>query len=145
MISRCSLGGSGSVGCTLSTGFQVCLSKCWDPYVSAGWKIRLAFFWVFPPCFSILILSLPLLELYLKSTCLSPGFCVCRSRQYNTICCKLHVISRFFVFSWWIVQADWINECGWCLPGGRGCWLKSLYQVPSVSWSFHHSLHFYIH
>ena len=24
----------GSIGCSLSTGFEAYLSKCWDPYVS---------------------------------------------------------------------------------------------------------------
>ena len=58
----------------------------WDPYVSPGCTIRLAFFWVFLLCFSMLILSLPLLGLRSKSTSLSPGFCVRRPRQYDTIC-----------------------------------------------------------
>ena len=88
---------------SVSTGFQVYLSKCWDPYVSSGCTIQLAFFWVFLPCFCMLILSLPLLELGSKCTSLSPGFCVHRKRQYDTICWKLDLISEFFVFSWLIV------------------------------------------
>ena len=33
-----------SIGSSLSTGFQVYLSKWWDPYVSPGCSIRLVFF-----------------------------------------------------------------------------------------------------
>ena len=99
--------GSSPIGSSLSTGFQVYLCKCWDPYVSPGCTIRLAFFWVFLPCFCILILSLPLLGLGSKSTSLSPGFCVRRPRQYDTICWKFDLISGFFVFSWLIVLGRW--------------------------------------
>ena len=35
-------------------------------------------------------------------------------------------------------------EKSWCLAGGRGCWLKGLHQIPSVSWRYHHFLHFHI-
>ena len=99
--------GSGPIGSSLSTGFQVYLCKCWDPYVSPGCTIRLAFFWVFLPCFCMLILSLPLLGLGSKSTSLSPGFCVRRPRQYDTICWKFDLISGFFDFSWLIVLGRW--------------------------------------
>ena len=100
---------------------------------------------VFLPYFSMLILSLTLLGLGYKSTSLSPGFCVHRPRQYDTICWELNHISGFFGFFWLIVWADGINKCGWCLAGGRGCWLKGLHQIPSVSWIFHFSLHFHIY
>ena len=100
---------------------------------------------VFLPYFNMLILSLPLLGLGSKSTSLSPGFCVRRPRQYDTICWELNLISGFFAFFWLIVWADGINKCGWCLAGGRGCWLKGPHQIPSVSWIFHHSLHFHIY
>ena len=100
---------------------------------------------VFLPYFSILILSLPLLGLGSKSTSLSPGFCVRRPRQYDTICWELNLISGFFAFFWLIVWADGINKCGWCLAGGRGCWLNGPNKIPSVSWIFHHSLHFHIY
>ena len=92
--------------------------------------IRLAFFWMFLPCFCMLIWLLPPLGLGSKSTSLSPGFCVCRSRQYDTICWKLDLISGFFVLSWLIVWADGINKCGWCLAGGRGYWLKGPHEIP---------------
>ena len=36
--------GFGSIGSSFSTGFQVYLSKCRNPYVSPGSKIRLIFF-----------------------------------------------------------------------------------------------------
>ena len=109
-------------GSSFSTGFQVYLSKCWDSYVSPGCRIQLDFCSVvFLPYFSMLILSLPLLGLGSKSTSLSPGFCVRRPRQYDTICWELNLISGFFAFFWLIVWADGINKCGWCLAGGRGC------------------------
>ena len=93
---------------------------------------------VFLSYFSMLILSLPLLGLGSKSTSLSPGFCVRRPRQYDTICWELDLISGFFVFFLLIVWADGINKCGWCLAGDRGCWLKGPHQIPSVSWICHH-------
>ena len=95
--------GSGPIGSALSTGFQIYLSKCWDPYVSPGCLIQLAFFWVFLPCYCMSILSLPLLGLDSKSTSLNPGFCVFRSMQCDTICWKLDLIPGLFVFSWLIV------------------------------------------
>ena len=81
------------------------------------------FFWVFLPFFCMLILSLPVLGLGSKSTSLSPEFYACRSRQYNSMCWKLNLISRLYDFSWLIVWTDGINKCGWCLGGGRWCWL----------------------
>ena len=122
--------------------------KCWDPYVSPGCMIRLAFFWVFHPCFCMLILShlskgpvpsLPLLAL--GSVYVGKG----STTQYHTICWKLDLISGFFFFSWLIVWEDGINKCGWCLAGGRGFWLKGLHQIPSVSSLLYHSLHFHIY
>ena len=82
---------------------------------------------------SLLILSLPILELSSKSTSLSPGLCVCRPKPYNTISCESDPFSLFFVSSWVIVWEDGINRCSWCLAGGSGCWLKGLHQIPSLS------------
>ena len=113
--------------------------------MSPGCTIWLTFFWVFLPCFGMFILSLPLLGLGSKFTTLSPGFCVSRWRQYNTICWELNLISGFFAFFWLIVWVDGINKRGWCLAGGRGYWLKGPPQVPSVSWIYHHSLHLHIY
>ena len=98
---------------------------------------------VFQPYFSMLILSLSLLGLGSKSTSLSPGFCVHRTRQCDMICWELNLTSGFFGFFWLIVWADGINKCGWCLAQGRRYWLKGLHQIPSVSWIFQHSLHFH--
>ena len=67
---------------------------------------------VFLPYFSMFILLLPLLRLRSKSTSLSPGFCVHRSRQYITICWKLNLISGFFVFFRLFVWTDGINKFG---------------------------------
>ena len=41
----------GSIASSLSTGFQVYLSKCWDPCVSPGCTIRLVFFCSFSALF----------------------------------------------------------------------------------------------
>ena len=61
----------------------------------------------------MLILSLPLLGLGSKSTSLSPGFCVCRPRQYHTICWKLNLISGFFVASgYFFGRMESINLAG---------------------------------
>ena len=68
---------------------------------------------VFLPYFSMLILLLPLLGLGSKSTSLSPGFCVRRPRQYDTICWKLNLISGFFVFSGYLFgRMESINVAG---------------------------------
>ena len=89
---------SGPISSSRSTGFQVYLSNCWDPYVSPGCMIQLAFFWVFLPCLSMLTLSLPHLGLSSKPTSFSRGFCVPRPKQYVTICWKLDLTFRFFFF-----------------------------------------------
>ena len=68
---------------------------------------------VFLRYFIMLILSLPLLGLGSKSTSLSPRFCVCRPRQYDTICWKLNLISGFFVFSGYLIGwMESINVAG---------------------------------
>ena len=70
-----------------------------------------------PNYFSMLILSLPLLQLGIKSTSLRPGFIgVLRPRQFDMICWELDLISGFFAFSWLII---WVDKFGWCLAGGR--------------------------
>ena len=43
--------GFSSIGSSLSTGFHVYLSKCWDPYVSPGCTVQLNFFWGFSSLF----------------------------------------------------------------------------------------------
>ena len=131
------------IGSSLSTGFEVCLSKFWIHM----WAQAVQYLFssvVSLPFLSMLILSLPLLGLGSKSTCLSPGFCVRRPWQYNTIFWELNLVFGFFAFFWLIVWGDRINKCGWCLAGGRGCSLESLHQIPSVSWVFYHPLPFHI-
>ena len=92
----------------------------------------------------LLVLSLPLFRLGCKSTSLSTGFFVHRPKQYNMIFWGLNLISEFFVFSWLIFWVDEISKCGWCLPGDREDWLKSLHKITTASWWFHHSLHLHI-
>ena len=134
------------IGSFLSTVFQIYLPKCWDPYVSPGCMIRLAFFRVFLPCFCMLILSLPLLVLDVKSTSLNPWSAYgAKAVRYEL----LEVRSHFWILCFFLIDClgGWngINKCGWCLTGGRGCWLKGPWQIPNVSWLFHHSLHFHIY
>ena len=86
--------------------------------MSPGCTIRLVFFWVFLHCFSMLILSLTYLGLGSKSTSLSPGLCVRRPRQYDTICCKLDLISGFFVFYWADCLGGW-NQSMWLVSSRR--------------------------
>ena len=52
------------------------------------------------------------------------------------ICWELNLISGFFAFFWLIVWVDGINKCGWCLAGGRGCWLKDPHQI-ALLWIMH--------
>ena len=82
--------------------------------MSPGCTIQLAIFWLFLPGFCMFILSLPLLGLGSKSTCLSAGFYVRRPRQYDMVCWKFDLISVFFGFSWLIVLSGWksINVAG---------------------------------
>ena len=63
----------GSIGSSLSTGFQVylCESKLYDMFFST----------VLFPYFNMLILSLPIKGMGPKSASFSPGFCVRRPRQ----------------------------------------------------------------
>ena len=59
----------------------------------------------------------------------------------------LEVGSHFWIlcFSWFTVWADGINKWGWCLVGGRGCWLKALHEIPSAGWLFNHCLNSHIY
>ena len=92
-------------------------------------------------CLSRLILSLTLLELGSKSISLIPGFYVCRSRLYTMqFVWSVIFFFKIFYFSLLIVWTDIIKGCGWCL-GGRGCWLRGLYQISSVTCMFHHLPH----
>ena len=123
--------GSDSIGSSLSTGFQVYLSKRWNLYVGPSYAIRLAFCWVFLSCFCMLILSLPLFGLASNSTFLSPGFFVGRPRQYYTICQRLNLISGFFVFSWLIFLGIW-NQQMWLVSCKRQGMLTDALTFPVV-------------
>ena len=82
-------------------------------HMSPGCTIRLAFFWVFLPCFCMLFLSLPLLRMSSKSTSLSPAVCVLWPRQYNMIYWKLGLIFGFFVFPGLLFgRMGSVNEAG---------------------------------
>ena len=71
--------------------------------MSPGCTIRLVFFCSFSALFQHVDLVTTSLRLGSKSTSLSPGFCVCRPRQYDTICWKLDLISGFFVFTGYLI------------------------------------------
>ena len=67
----------------------------------------------------MLILSLPLLELGSKPTSVNPGFCICRPRQYDTICWELNLITGFFAFFWLSFgRMESINVTGVLLEAG---------------------------
>ena len=119
----------GAVPYIKCAGIHMWVQAVWYDLFSSG---------VFLPYFSMMILSQSLLGLGSTSTSLSPGICVCRPRQYDRICWELNLISGFFPFFCWIIWADGIDKCGWCLAGGRECWLYGPHQIPSVSWIFHH-------
>ena len=138
MICKISLGIC-PIGSSLSTGFQVLLSNYCDPYMSLACTIGLAFFWVFLPCFCMLILSLHVIELGSKSAFLNPGFCVHRLSSTIRFVGSLISFLGFLFLPAWLFWASGINKCGWCFARGRGCWLKGLHQIPSVSWLLRHS------
>ena len=58
------------------------------------------------------------------TTSLSPGFSVCRPRQYDFICWELNLISGFSAFFWLIGWADGINKYAWCLAGLSWCLIR---------------------
>ena len=90
-------------------------------------------FGFFLSCFSLLSLSLPLLVLASKSTSLSPRFCVCRSRQYDTICWELNFISGLLFFLWLIVWVDEINSVVWIVnPCNFFVWSNSYTFLESL-------------
>ena len=124
------------IGYSLSTGFQIYLFKCWDPYVTPGFMRWLDFFWVFLPCLSTMVLSL--LALGLHSMYIGQG------SRIQFVWIWISFLDSLF-FSWLIVWVDGINKCDWCPGGSTGWWLNGLHQIPKVSWLFHHSLHFNIY
>ena len=79
----------GSKSTSLITGFL---------FVSSGLYNGICFLLCFFFCPNMLILSLPLLGLYSKSTFLSAGYCVYRLRQYSMICWEFDLFFRIFCF-----------------------------------------------
>ena len=73
--------GFASIASSLSTRFQVYLSKCWILVSESRLKDTTCFLLFFLLGLNLLIFSLPLLWLRSKSTCLSPGLCIHRPRQ----------------------------------------------------------------
>ena len=108
----------GSKSTSLSAGIYMWLQAVrYDLFSSAD----------FLPYFGMLILSLPLLglgSLYVD--------------QGSTIQFVGSWISflGYLLFFWLMVWANRINKCGWCLAGGRRCWLKGLHKISSVIWIF---------
>ena len=92
--------GFGPISSSISTGFQsksTSLKAGIHMWVQAV-QYNLFSSGVFLPYFTMLILSVSLLELGSKSTSFSLGFCVCRPKQYDTICWELTFISGLCAF-----------------------------------------------
>ena len=98
-------------------------------------------FFFYSACWSCRFLS----QGWVHSLPLSYALCMwAKDTQYNLLG-GWHFFSGFFVSPCLVALFGGINRCGWYLAEGRGCWLKGLYQISSVNWIFHHSLHMYIH
>ena len=126
----------GSKFTSLNAGIHMWVQAVWYGLFSSS---------VFLPYFSMLILSLLLFGLVSKSTSLSLGSVYVDQGSMIQFVGELNLISGFFALLWLIIWADGINKCAWCIAGGRRCWVKGPHQLPSVSWIYHHSLHFHIY
>ena len=118
-------------------------------FVSPGCRIWLVFCCVFFFLnFSLLILLLPHLGLPCKSTSLSPPFCVCRLRQYDTICWEFDLFQNFLSLVGWLIgQRDqWVWPVFWKRQGMLThrpptdpkckCNISSFFTLPHSSDSF---------
>ena len=119
----------GSIGSSLSTGFQVYLSKCWDPYVSPGCTMRLVFLCGLSTLFQHVDLATTSFRAGFQVYLSYPWFCVGRPRQYDTICWELNLISGFVAFLCLIVSVDGIDNCGWYLAGDADSRARTRSQV----------------
>ena len=119
----------GSIGSSLSNDFQVYISKCQDPYVSPSCTIF--FSTVLFPCFSMLILSLSIKGMGSASASFSPGFCVSRARQQDTIFREQNLISWFFTFFLLSVLVNGINKFGWLPCTRQGMLTQGLAPNPT--------------
>ena len=89
----------GSIGFSLSTGFQVYLSNCWDPYVSPGCTIRLVFFCSFSAFFQHFDLVTTSLRAAFQ-VYLSQAWVLCmqtKAVQYNLLGVESHLWVLCFV------------------------------------------------
>ena len=125
-----------------STGFQVYCSKCWVLVCDFGLYNTSCFLFLVLACWFCHSLSLgrvPILPLL--------AMCSVYVRQGNMIqlVWEFYLFSVFFLYFWLIIWMDAVSGCGWCLAEGRGSRLPGdAHQIPSVSWIFHHFLHFHI-
>ena len=129
----------GSISPSLSTGFQVYLSKCWGWYASPSCTI----------CFFLQFFSL--ISAFWSCQYLSKGWVPSlRLLDLGSVYVDQIFGSRIsflcsFLFFLWSVLLNGINKFGWCHARGRGCWLKGWHQIPQVSSIFHQSLHLHIY
>ena len=90
-------------------------------------------------CHSLSLGRVPILPLL--------AMCSVYVRQGNMIqlVWEFYLFSVFFLYIWLIIWVDAVSGCGWCLAEGRGSRLPGdTHQIRSVSWIFHHFLHFHI-
>ena len=106
----------GSIGSSLSTDFQVCISKCWDPYVSPSCTIF--FFCSSFPLFQ----HVDFVTIYQRDgfrVCLfQPWFLCTQTKAIGYNFSEQNLISWFFAFFLLSVLVKRINKFGW-LPCKR--------------------------
>ena len=124
-----------SIGSSPSTGFQVYLAKCWDPYVSPGCMIRVVFFCSFSTLFQ---------HVDLVNTSLKAWFQVYLSQPW-VLCTQTKAVSYdlmgvesdFWVLFFFLVNClgGW-NQYMWLVPApGPKCKLNfsSFLTLPHLS------------
>ena len=118
----------GSFDSSLTTVFQVYLSKCWV-LVCKSRLYDTTFFLLFSCFFAKLIFSLP--PVWVSSLPLIALGFVYIGQGKALWFVEGSIFFQDFVSSWMFVWEGGINGCGW--------WLKGLCQIQCVSWIFHHS------
>ena len=94
---------------------------------------------------SLLILSLPLLKLGSKSTCLCSGFCVRRPRQYSVISWEFDIFWGFFCFFLVHCLGRWSQWMCLLCNRMRGILTQGPAPDPKCKLNISSSSHFHIH